>query len=206
MIKVNLLAVARREATGKRTPAVSMEGMGKLQNVLFVVLIVATIGFLIWKDVDLNGQITDLDAKLEEDNIAMKRVEEDRRVADELEKKKQRVEHQIDLITKLKNEQQVPVRLLDEISRNLPDFLWLTSMSENGGALTFSGRASTPTAYANFYNNLVASSFFSDVGRISYRDDGAEGVAFSLAARFVPNPKPQAAPAATAAAPAAAAR
>jgi len=198
MIKVNLLAVARKESAGKRAPSVSMEGMGTLQNVLFVVLILGTIGFLIWKDLNLKGQAADLDAKLEEDNIAMKRVEEDRRVADELEKKKQKVEHQIDLITKLKNEQQVPVRLLDEISRNLPDFLWLTSMSENGGALTFSGRATTPTAYANFYNNLVASQYFSDVGRISYRDDGTEGVAFSLAARFVPNPRPQAAPASAA--------
>jgi Tfp pilus assembly protein PilN len=177
-----------------------MEGMGTLQNVLFVILILGTIGFLVWKDLNLKSQAADLDAKLEEDNIAMKRVEEDRRVADELEKKKQKVEHQIDLITKLKNEQQVPVRLLDEISRNLPDFLWLTSMSENGGAITFSGRATTPTAYANFYNNLDASPYFADVGRISYRDDGAEGVAFSLAAKFVPNPKPQAAPAAPAAA------
>jgi Tfp pilus assembly protein PilN len=201
MIKVNLLAVARRkESAGKRAPTVSMEGMGTLQNVLFVVLILGTIGFLVWKDLNLKSQAADLDAKLEEDNIAMKRVEEDRRVADELEKKKQKVEHQIDLITKLKNEQQVPVRLLDEISRNLPDFLWLTSMSENGGAITFSGRATTPTAYANFYNNLDASPYFADVGRISYRDDGTEGVAFSLAAKFVPNPKPQAAPAAPAAA------
>jgi len=106
-----------------------------------------------------------------------------------LEKKRQKVEHQIELITKLKNEQQVPVRLLDEVSRNLPDFLWLTSMTEQAGMLTFVGRATTPTAYANFYNNLAGSPYFDDVGRISYRDDGAEGVSFSLAAKFVPNPQ-----------------
>jgi len=190
MIKVNLLAVPKREAGGKKAPKVSMEGVGNLQNILFVILIVGTLSFLVWKYFDLKSQIADLDVKLEEDAIAMKKVEEDRRVADELEKKKQRVEHQIDLITKLKNEQQVPVKLLDEISRSLPDFLWLTSMSENAGALTFSGRATTPTAYANFYNNLDASPYFADVGRISYRDDGAEGVSFSLSARFVPNRKP----------------
>ena len=200
MIKVNLLAVARKETAGKKTPTVSMEGIGKLQNIFFVVLFLGTLGFIVWWDMNLNSQIADLDAKLVEDNIAMKKVEEDRRVADELEKKKLKVEHQIDLITRLKNEQQVPVRLLDEISRNLPDFLWLTSMNESAGSLTFSGRATTPTAYANFYNNLDASPYFSDVGRISYRDDGAEGVAFSLSARFVSNPKPQ--QAAVAAAPA----
>jgi type IV pilus assembly protein PilN len=192
MIKVNLLAVPKREAAGRKAPKVAVEAGGALQNILFVVLIVGTLLFLGWKYYSLKGQIADLDQKLEEDAIAMKKVEEDRRVADELEKKKAKVEHQIDLITKLKNDQQVPVRLLDEISRNLPDFLWLTAMSENAGALTFSGRATTPTAYANFYNNLDASPYFSDVGRISYRDDGAEGVSFSLSARFMPNRKPAA--------------
>jgi len=197
MIKVNLLAVARKESTGRKAPSVSMEGLGKFQNILFVVLILGTVIFLGWKYNDLNGQIADLNQKLDDDAIAMKKVEEDRRVADDLEKKKQKVEHQIDLITKLKNEQQVPVKLLDEVSRNLPDFLWLTSMNENGGALTFSGRATTPTAYANFYNNLDASPYFSDVGRISYRDEGTDGVSFSLSARFMPNKKPQAAAATT---------
>ena len=51
--------------------------------------------------------------------------------------------------------------------------------------MTFSGKATTPNAYANFYNNLNSSPFFRDVGKISYvanRDD----VTFSLSASFVP--------------------
>ncbi len=187
MIKVNLLAAARREPA-KKAPAISLEGAGTLQNLLFVVLILGTVGFLFWKNLDLTRQSRDLDVKLAEAQEAMKKVEEDRRVAADLEKKRQKVEQQINLITQLKNEQQVPVRLLDEISRSLPDFLWLTSLNESGGSLTFSGKATTPTAYANFYNNLDASPYFTDVGRISYRDEGASGVSFSLAARFVPNP------------------
>jgi Tfp pilus assembly protein PilN len=197
MIKVNLLATARREPTKKAAPAVSVEGMGTLQNLGIVVIIVVTAAFVGWKWWSMVGEQAKLDRDLADAQERMKKVEEDRRVADELEKKRQKVEHQIELITKLKNEQQVPVRLLDEISRNLPEFLWLTSMNETAGALTFSGRATTPTAYANFYNNLDASPYFSDVGRISYRDEGAEGVSFSLAARFIPNPQdkaPSAAP------------
>jgi len=194
MIKVNLLAAARREPAKKSGPSISMEGVGTLQNIFNFALILGTIGFLWWWWHGLNVQSEELDVQIAQAQEQMKKVEEDRRVAAELEKKRQRVEQQISLITQLKNEQQVPVRLLDEISRNLPEFLWLTSLNETGGALTFNGKATTPTAYANFYNNLDASPYFSDVGRISYRDDGASGVSFSLAARFVPNPKKPAAP------------
>jgi type IV pilus assembly protein PilN len=188
MIKVNLLAVARREPV-KRAPTVSTEGLGTLQNLGIIVLLLVAGGYVGWKYYSLTSQQTQLDAELADAQERMKKVEEDRRVADELEKKRQKVEHQIELITKLKNEQQVPVRLLDEISRNLPDFLWLTAMTEVNGQLTFTGKATTPTAYANFYNNLDASPYFEDVGKIQYRDEGAGGVSFSLSAKFVPSPQ-----------------
>lgn len=194
MIKVNLLSQARREAAPKAAPSVSFEGIGNLPNVVSVALIVAVLGFVGWKYYSLASTQAELDADLAQAEIELKKVEEDIRVADELEKKRQRVQHQIDLIIQLKQNQQIPVRLLDQVSRNLPDFLWLTNLTEAGGALTFTGKATTPTAYANFYNNLTASPYFQDVGRISYREEGTQGVSFSLAATFKPRvgPEPQA--------------
>lgn len=197
MIKVNLLAQARREVAPKKGPSISMEGLGNLPNILIIVLLIATAGYMYWKWDDLSDRSVELDAALADAQERLKKVEEDRRVVEELERKRRKVEHQIDLIAQLKTAQQIPVRLLDEISRNLPDFLWLISLNENNGTLTFNGKATTPTAYANFYNNLDASPYFTGVGRISYRDDGAQGVSFSLAAQFVPSPE-QTKPAATA--------
>jgi Tfp pilus assembly protein PilN len=189
MIKVNLLAQARREAAPRRGPSISFEGMGALQNLAIILLLVITVVFLFWKWNGLTNRNEELDAQIAVAQEELRKVEEDKRVVEELERKRRKVEHQIDLIAQLKRAQQVPVRLLDEISKNLPDFLWLTAINENGGNLTFSGRATTPTAYANFYNNLDASPYFRGVGRISYRDDGAQGVSFSLAATFVPDPE-----------------
>lgn len=189
MIKVNLLAQARREAAPRRGPSISFEGMGALQNLAIILLLVITAVFLFWKWNGLTNRNEELDAQIAVAQEELRKVEEDKRVVEELERKRRKVEHQIDLIAQLKRAQQVPVRLLDEISKNLPDFLWLTAINENGGNLTFSGRATTPTAYANFYNNLDASPYFRGVGRISYRDDGTQGVSFSLAATFVPDPE-----------------
>lgn len=195
MIKVNLLAQARREAAPRKGPSISLEGMGALQNVVIILLLVITAAFLFWNYNRLHSRIEELDTAIGDAQEELARIQEDLRVVEELEAKRRKVQHQIDLIAQLKRAQQVPVRLLDEISRNLPDFLWLTALNESGGNLTFSGRATTPTAYANFYNNLDASPYFRGVGRISYRDDGAQGVSFSLAATFVPDPQAAQAPA-----------
>ncbi|MFQ5701761.1 MAG: PilN domain-containing protein [Acidobacteriota bacterium] len=185
MIKVNLLADARR-APARRAPSLHLEGIGASQNLLMLAVLAIALSFVGWRYYSLSAESKRLDQDLEIARDQLRRVEKDREAIQALKAKKAAFQKQIDIITDLKNNQQVPVRLLDEVSRNLPDFLWLMTMQEKGDQLTFSGKATTPNAYANFYNNLDASPFFKDVGKISYtvnRDD----VMFSLSARFVPH-------------------
>ena len=184
MIKVNLLTGAKREPV-RKVPALNLEGFSGGQNILLVVILGLALVFIGWRYYSLGAQVKKLDQDLEIARDQLERVQADREAIDVLKKKKEAFQRQIDIITTLKNNQQVPVRLLDEISRNLPDFLWLVSMQETGNQLTFSGKATTPNAYANFYNNLHASPFFKDVGKISYTAN-REDVTFSLSAKFVP--------------------
>jgi Tfp pilus assembly protein PilN len=163
-------------------------GLGGSQNALLVVILGLAVAFAGWRYYSLSAESERLDQDLDTAREQLKKVEDDRKAIEVLKVKKAAFQKQIDIITTLKNNQQVPVRLLDEVSRNLPDFLWLVSMQESGNQLTFSGRATTPNAYANFYNNLDASSFFSDVGKISYTAD-RDDVTFSLSAKFVPGGK-----------------
>ena len=189
MIKVNLLTGARKEPVRKSaSPAVKLEGFGNSQNLLLVLILGLAVAFTGWRYYSLSAESKRLDQDLDIARDQLKKVEDDRKAIEILKVKKASFQKQIDIITTLKNNQQVPVRLLDEISRNLPDFLWLVSMAEANNQLTFSGKAMTPNAYANFYNNLDASPYFQDVGKISYtasRDD----VTFSLSAKFMPGGK-----------------
>jgi len=187
MIKVNLLTGAKREPV-RRAPALKMEGFAGSQNLLLLVILALALAFAGWRYYSLAAESERLNQDLDIAREQLKKVEDDRKAIEVLKTKKAAFQKQIDIITNLKNNQQVPVRLLDEVSRNLPDFLWLVSMQEASNQLTFSGKATTPNAYANFYNNLDASPFFQEVGKISYtaaRDD----VTFSLSARFVPGGK-----------------
>ncbi len=184
MIKVNLLAGSRREPA-RRTPTLRIEGSANSQNLLLVVILGLAVAFTAWRFYSLSSEAERLDQDLQVAREQLKKVEDDRKAIEVLKAKKLAFQKQIDIITSLKNNQQVPVRLLDEVSRNLPDFLWLVSMQETNNQLTFSGKAMTPNAYANFYNNLDASRYFQDVGKISYTAD-RDDVTFSLSARFMP--------------------
>lgn len=188
MIKVNLLSDVKREPT-RRAPSIRMDGVGASQNILMIVILGFSVAFAGWRYYSLSAESERLVQDLEVAREQLEKVQKDREAIEQLKAKKEAFQKQIDIITELKNNQQVPVRLLDEVSRNLPDFLWLVSMQESGNELTFSGKATTPNAYANFYNNLSESPFFDNVGRISYTaltDD----VTFSLGARFVPGGAP----------------
>ena len=194
MIKVNLLTGAKR-APARKAPIVRVEGPGGGQNFLLVVILGLATAFSGWRYYSLSAASARLDQNLATAQEQLKKVEDDRKAIEVLKVKKAAFQKQIDIITSLKNNQQVPVRLLDEVSRNLPDFLWLVSMQESNNQLTFSGKATTPNAYANFYNNLDASPYFQEVGKISYTAD-RDDVTFSLSARFVPQGKKPAPPAA----------
>ena len=187
MIKVNLLTGAKREPV-RKAPTLKMEGFGGSQNLLLVVVLGLSVAFTGWRYYSLSAETERLDQDLDTAREQLKKVEDDRKAIEVLKGKKAAFQKQIDIITNLKNNHQVPVRLLDEVSRILPDFLWLVSMQEAGNQLTFSGRATTPNAYANFYNNLDASPYFQEVGKISYTAD-RDDVTFSLSAKFVPGGK-----------------
>jgi type IV pilus assembly protein PilN len=92
----------------------------------------------------------------------------------------------INLITQLKKNQSGPVHLLDEISRKLPDFLWLDSMNGTANNVTINGKATTYNAVSNFYNNLTGSKIFDQVvlGPIA---STAQGITFSLSCKFLPS-------------------
>jgi len=60
---------------------------------------------------------------------------------DEFQKKKSIIENKVLVIERLRLAQKSPVHMLDEISKALPDFVWLTGMDEQRGNTRFTGRA-----------------------------------------------------------------
>lgn len=191
MIKINLVA-DRKPSRGTRGPAppVTSDSAGSTKNLLLVAIVL--LGVLIsagwwWS---LTSQRAQLQQDLRDAEQELVRLEEIRRKADEFKRQKELLERKINLITELKKKQSVPVHILDQVSKNLPEFLWLDSMSAVNNQISIAGKATTYNAVSNFYDNLTGSGYFDSVvlGKTS---EIPEGVAFSLTCRFAPPQAPE---------------
>ncbi len=195
MIKINLLA-EKKPAKAKAAPtALKFEGLGGSQNVvLSSILVLGLIVGGVWWWISA-AELKSWRAKNAAADVELVRLQEVRKKAERFKKQKELLERKINLITELKKKQSVPVHILDQVSRNLPDFLWLDSMSAAQNQINIAGKATTYTAVSNFYDNLSSSGFFTDVV-LGKTAEVPEGVSFSLVCRFVApkEPSPQAPP------------
>ncbi len=67
------------------------------------------------------------------------------------------------LIDRLKKERQGPVRMLEALSAELPDFVWLTELSQRGGSVTIDGMAASLVSVADYIRKLEDSEWFQNV-------------------------------------------
>ncbi|HEU5179739.1 MAG TPA: PilN domain-containing protein [Candidatus Polarisedimenticolia bacterium] len=188
MIHINLLAEAKPTKTRTLKPGLQMPG-NVPQNLLMIALVALSFVFVSWKWYSLRAEHVDLADRIVKAEKEKARLDEIIKKGDMYKAQRDLLNKKITLITQLKKNQSGPVHLLDEISRKLPDFLWLDSMSGTANNVTIAGKATTYNAVSNFYNNLTGSKFFDQVvlGPIAQTP---QGITFSLTCKFLPSAVP----------------
>lgn len=193
MIRVNLLE--RKQKEPSKLPSLNLGGSTGL---IAAALVLAAIGWIGWRYVDNKSQIGELNTRIADADKQIENLKKVLRQVDEFQAKKKALEQKVEVISGLKRQQRVPVHLLDQISRQIPDYLWLEAMEEKEAGVSLKGRATNYNAVSNFYNNLKDSPFFSDV-TLGNTQRAPQGVSFALSCRFTPPPEegvqPAAAPA-----------
>jgi Tfp pilus assembly protein PilN len=81
---------------------------------------------------------------------------------EDYQKRKDSLQQRIDLINQLKQNQKGPVRIMDQISRDLPDLVWLDRMEINAGHISLAGRGLNPNAVALFVENVKNDPYFEE--------------------------------------------
>ena len=155
MIKINLLSEGKRPAAVRRARSTSFfesESIALWMLIAGLLLLGAlpATGWWLFK----KAQIAE---KTEEITVAQREVDELAAIIAEVEEykaKQAELEHKIEVIEQLRVNQKGPVRVMDHISRALPELLWLDRMEMRGGAITLSGRSYNSNAVAAFMDNL----------------------------------------------------
>jgi len=135
----------------------------------------------------VSGQIRELDTKIAAAEQRQRELQEIKRQVDELELKRATFQRKVDLIERLKAEQSGPVHMLDEVSKALPDYVWLTNLDQTGAAVKFTGQSNGLTSVADFISALERSGWFPNVDLASSTETN-NIITYALNATFV-NPE-----------------
>jgi type IV pilus assembly protein PilN len=185
MIRVNLLSVDRARSERR-----SSFQVGQKVTVGCSLLLVGTallIGWWYWTLTEASGKVnSEVDAAQAE----AARLRTVMQQVTQFEQRKGQLQDRVALIERLRKGQGGPVHMLDEVSRALPEGLWLTELKQQGAEVDISGRCAALTTLSDFVANLEASQYFKKPVEIlnsqTEKSDQAQGelVNFSIKAQF----------------------
>jgi Tfp pilus assembly protein PilN len=111
----------------------------------------------------VHKQLTDLESAISAAEQKKKQLEFVLKKDEELRKRKEDLARKIQIIADLKSRQALPVQLMDLLSRNLAEHVWLDEVVYAGDAVTVKGQAQTNIAVSSQLRNLEESKYFRDV-------------------------------------------
>lgn len=177
MIRINLLPA--REARRR------LELRRQLQ--VAITAVVLALGGGVWAYTTQNHHLEARQQELARVQEEVKRLEAIIKEVQQFEAKKNLLTKKVGAIEDIKTKQRRPARLLDDISRSLPEQMWLISIRDTGAGMQISGKSFDNVGIAAFMENLERSPSFASVELIESKSEilqGRQVVAFTVVARL----------------------
>jgi Tfp pilus assembly protein PilN len=186
MIRINLLKPETKEfketaAAPEGMPEFKLKKAPNVGNLVFLLLVIGlgAFYFLQRKAFDRENELLSI---AQEEKSQLQYV-----IAklDEVKRQKENLERKINLINDLISQQDLPVRILDDLSRRLPEWVWLTEVNYNPKGIQIKGNALSNNLIADYIGALEDSPNLMNVNIISSvqrraRQRGDEYLEFSL--------------------------
>jgi type IV pilus assembly protein PilN len=155
MIRINLIAVDR-EHSHKRVliPPAHRVTLGATVLLLGTALL---IGWWFWwlrqESIRVDQGLAAAEAETRQIRGVLERVRK-------FESQRALLQQRVTLIEERRKGQYAPVHLLDEISKSLPDRLWLNELKQTGNEFAIIGMTDSLTAVSDFVANLESTQWF----------------------------------------------
>ncbi len=191
MIKVNLLKPEQKDISGSDLATqsdfmeVKEEKIAIPGAIIVAVLTVGIIGFL------YITQANELESKtklLSEKKAEKTKLEAQLKDIGKLKALKAELQLRIKTIKDLKKKQKQPVYMMLEISKNIPERVWINKLNFNGNRISIYGTALSQNLIATFTKNIESSVFFTNLiwgGFTKKNQKGVEIFTFSFNVDFV---------------------
>jgi len=160
MIRINLVGAEKTTKTKTKSAGPAMPP-GALQSYLLLALLAGGAAVLCagawWLQ---SNKLKDLDQRIAADEKRQRDLQAIAQQVAQFQQKKAVLENKVLVIEQLRLSQKSPVHMLDEISKALPDYVWLTTLDESKGSLRFGGQSNSLAAVADFISALQRSGWF----------------------------------------------
>ena len=156
MIRINLLTVDRErpKRAGALIPAAHRVTIAAS---LILIATALGVGWWFWS---LHRASVKVDEDLARGEREMQQLRSVLAQVQKFEASKAQLQQRVTLIEQLRRGQSGPVHILDEISKAVPERLWLTDMTEKGDNIVLAGMTTSLTGLSDFVANLEASTWF----------------------------------------------
>lgn len=154
MIRINLLAVERQR--GQRT-LIPVAHRVTIAASLLIIVTALVIGWWFWSLRQTSAKLDEDIARGEAETIQLRSVLAQ---VQKFEARKAQLQQRVTLIEQLRHGQTGPVHVLDEISKAVPDRLWLTALSQKNDDFVIEGMTTSLQELSTFVSNLEASRWF----------------------------------------------
>jgi type IV pilus assembly protein PilN len=152
MIKVNLLPTKKKK---KQKPVPSF-------LIYAVLLAIATGLILAYLTYFYSSRLSDRQAKVKENEQKLAELKAKIKAVEDFERLNKTFQQRKDIIEELGRNKSLPIKILDEVSSQLPAGVWLNSMDVKGSEITLGCTAFSNTDVVNYVNNLKNSKLFTD--------------------------------------------
>ncbi|MCX6552242.1 MAG: PilN domain-containing protein [Acidobacteria bacterium] len=191
MIRINLLSQEKDKPRRRAATSSGSESGQKIVVACTLVLAVAVLSVAWWywslrKDAT---QLTDEIAAAEQETARLGTLIVQ---VQQFEARKGELQQRVSLIEQLRRGQSGPVHLLDEVSRGLPEMLWLTQLEQKGSDVTIEGRCTSNMSLSDFVDNLAKSGWFKKPVEIvdsqleQVQGSSSDVIRFTIKAQFAP--------------------
>ena len=155
MIKINLLTVDRERA--KRKAKFQVGQKVTVGCSLILVAAALAVGWWFWS---LQRASADLDRQIADAERETQRLQGVIQQVTQFEGRRAQLQQRVTLIEELRKGQTGPVHLLDQISKALPEAMWLTDLRQAANDITLEGRCTSLNSLSDFVSALEASELF----------------------------------------------
>jgi type IV pilus assembly protein PilN len=155
LIKINLLTVDRERTKRKATFQIGQKITVACSFILVAAALV--VGWWFWS---LQRQSATLDQEIADAERETQRLQSVIQQVSQFEARRAQLQQRVTLIEELRKGQTGPVHLLDQISKSLPESMWLIELRQVASEITLEGNCTSLNALSDFVSALEASNLF----------------------------------------------